>query len=829
MADRKALVVDLTTGDLAQVPAADTLVVGVGAKTAGGSSLEDQANKGAASGYAALNAGSEVVQTPTEANVLARLAATAAAKDLGGGSVTNVNLVDGRDVSTDGTKLDGVEALADVTDEANVLVALATSATGKDLGGGAITNVSLVDGRDVSVDGIKLDGVEALADVTDEANVLVALAASVAAKNLGGGAITNVGLVDGRDVSADGAALDTTVAKNASTYVEVSTSQALGVVQPLPLTDATMAGKVAGGATNGAGTVGVVAGSFGTAAAETGTGAGQAGLGAAAATDRPYPVADFPGQRGRALVQFLNANGQTIVLGDMLSTAILADRDAPVYGYASFRSDLAADAKWRVFFYYRRAADGIEVPFTPDIAVTASSVRVAEVFLRDNLPVAAGLGTPSAAAGAAAIGPKSVGTVELDDLAVTDAKIAGGVTTVGGGGSSGKAVRVDAAATTLDYTLLPTVGVNPGAMLSADKTKLDGVEALADVTDDANVRAALAAATADVSFNSKKLSLVADPVGAQDVATKASQDAAVATKQPLDATLTALATLGSAADRLPYFTGVDTVAEAVFTAAGRALIDDADAAAQRATLGAEASANREAVNGYAGLDASQKVIRDPASAQIAAAAGKIPLADPGGTGTIAKEWMPAASETAQGAVELGADNEESASRAARSVGATGAVNGLVRLAADLAGPSSTAAAPTVATKLRKLTFTVAKPADNSAAQTTVEAVFGNIDEAATVTRIVYTPAAGLTANDTDYATIIVRKRDAAGANPTVVDQVTTQITGGTGNWTAWDDVDFGAIASAALVASSKLTFEITKTGAGVVVPAGALTLFYTID
>jgi hypothetical protein len=76
---------------------------------------------------------------------------------------------------------------------------------------------------------------------------------------------------------------------------------------------------------------------------------------------------------------------------------------------------------------------------------------------------------------------------------------------------------------------------------------------------------------------------------------KANTTASDVGAQPLDAELTAIAGLTSAADKVPYFTGSETASTMTVTSAARTVLDDTTVAAMRTTLGAAADATTQTI------------------------------------------------------------------------------------------------------------------------------------------------------------------------------------------------------------------------------------------
>lgn len=158
------------------------------------------------------------------------------------GALTTTSTIDGRDVAADGTKLDGIEASADVTDAGNVNPLVdahlnqSTAASGELLswngsdydwiaagGGGdllAANNLSDLANAATARTNLGL-GTAATTASTDYATAAQGTTADAALPRTGGamtGAITTNSTFDGRDVSADGTKLDG-IASGANNYV----------------------------------------------------------------------------------------------------------------------------------------------------------------------------------------------------------------------------------------------------------------------------------------------------------------------------------------------------------------------------------------------------------------------------------------------------------------------------------------------------------------------------------------------------------------------------------------------------------------------------------
>lgn len=191
---------------------------------------------------------------------------------------------------------------------------------------------------------------------------------------------------------------------------------------------------------------------------------------------------------------------------------------------------------------------------------------------------------------AAQIAPNAIGASELADdavdtaaiqaSAVTEAKLASGAVTTA---KLGDLAVTDAkiAAATISYGKLNLAdGSVPGGKIAADSITATQIAAAAVGTAQIADAAVTTSRVADGAITASKLatgSITADKIATGTVGTSELSGAAV--------TYAKIQNVSTGDVVLGRITGAGTIEEIPLTAAGRALIDDADAAAQRATLG----------------------------------------------------------------------------------------------------------------------------------------------------------------------------------------------------------------------------------------------------
>lgn len=109
-------------------------------------------------------------------------------------------------------------------------------------------------------------------------------------------------------------------------------------------------------------------------------------------------------------------------------------------------------------------------------------------------------------------------------------------------------------------------------------------------------------------------------------------------------------------------------------------------------------------------------------------------------------------------------------------------------------------------------------------------LFGPGPQSIAIGSCYYHTQGSLVASNSNYETLTVAKRT-NGGSPTTIASATTKLSanGGTGNWTAFSNVNIPLAAAVEYVnPGDSITFSVTESGSGVSIPVGMLACFTTL-